>query len=82
MKTPQEIKAKELVEKFTIEGYFDYAESKQINIPSFIARINAIQCAKIAVEEIIRTLEKASDPYSTVMTIEYWQEVLECLNKM
>ena len=68
MKTPQEIKAYELVEKFY-----------QIQCTEWN---DAIQCAKIAVEEIIRTLEKASDPYSTVMTIEYWHSVLECLNKM
>jgi len=58
MKTPQEIKAEELINVFGVEQ------------------------SKKEVEEIIKVLEKAADPYSTVLTIEYWHEVLNCLNKM
>ena len=71
MKTPQEIKAEELVEK--------YLNSVEDRTQTFVlSQYTAIQCAKIAVEEIISDLD-AEDNY---IKYNYWQEVLECLNKM
>jgi biotin synthase-like enzyme len=85
MKTPQEIKAKELVERYlNIIIHFPYTDTEDGYCigTGYMTHNSAVRCAKIAVEEIIKTLEKASDPYSTLMTIEHWQEVLNCLNKL
>ena len=62
MKTPQEIKAEELIDKFS-------------NELTYCSQSELIQCAKIAVEEIIN--ETNPDKGFT-----YWQEVLNCLNKI
>lgn len=82
MKTPQEKKAEGLVSKFKDYADENYQDTKYQHELNETRKYNAIQCAKIAVEEIIKVLELASDPYSTLFAIDYWQEVLECLNKM
>jgi len=75
MKTPQKIKADELIEKYLkVESFYD---------DSFwgINKSMAVQCAKIAVEEIIKT-EPPELSYMEHGSMSYWQEVLNCLNKM
>lgn len=66
MKTPQEIKAEELIKKFQ---------------PLTIGYHDTIDCAKIAVEEIIKT-EPPELSYMEYGSMSYWQEVLNCLNRM
>lgn len=59
MKTPQEIKAEELINVFGVEQ------------------------SKKEVEATINDLRfNCADPYANLMNIEWWQEVLNCLNKM
>ena len=71
MKTPQEIKAEELVEKFAKHArYWDCYN----DVP--LEENHAVECAKIAVKEIIDG--NFADGYNH----QYWHSVLEYLNKM
>ena len=65
MKTPQE-KAAELAYKF-----------EKLTLGYY----DTIDCAKIAVEEIIKT-EPPELSYMEYNSMSYWQEVLNCLNRM
>lgn len=70
-------KAIELVEKFEEHSFMDI----DLRISSYCS---AVQCAKIAVEEIINTLGTPCSQCQSeqAVILEYWQEVLTCLNKM
>ena len=84
MKEPKD-KAAELVEKFKIEGYFDYAEHKQTNIQSDIVKSNAIHFAKIAVDEIIYAVKVQTLLCTNSLTnldTKYWQQVRLELDKL
>lgn len=80
MKTPQEIKAEELVDRFLTASFGTMEE--YIPVPYKFA----IQCAKIAVEELIESYKEFSRMEHGAVHIDYrhgyWQEVLNCLNKM
>ena len=68
-------KAKDLIEKF--EPFADYTECDVFTQRENMLK-NAIQCALIAVNEIIDAIDKSlinSD-------IEYWQEVKNEINKL
>jgi hypothetical protein len=75
MKTPQEIKAEELADKFLTASF----GTMLVYVP--VPYKFAIQCAKIAVEEIIKT-EPPELSYMEYGSMSYWQEVLNCLNRM
>lgn len=77
MKTPQEIKAEELICKM-----LGCSPTRQDGI-SAIDTIQAKQCAKIAVERTISVL-KELDEYEHVPShvFDEEQEVLNCLNRM
>lgn len=72
MKTPQEIKAEELVAKMYADGHCEWYV--------------AIQCAKIAVEREIATLESIwvshCDDNNIAELFNEAKEVLNCLNKL
>jgi len=69
MTSPQD-KAKELVEKFYQAG----------SNTQWISKGTAIECAKVAVNEIICTIKKDSDFTTTYDSAKrYWHSVLECL---
>jgi hypothetical protein len=74
MKTPHE-KAEELV-----ANMLGCSPTRQDGI-SIIDTIQAKLCAKIAVEEIIKT-EPTELSYMEYGSMSYWQEVLNCLNRM
>lgn len=75
MKTPK-YKAKELVEK-----YYNSEQlcSCQIRL---IIRNNAIECAKIAVDEIINYIDNLEKEHMYGFGLEYWQEVKNELNNI
>lgn len=74
MKTSKE-KSKELVKKYLL-NVLDEKNRK------FLYHSEAIECAKIAVDEIIETLEEIHKEYELFSDISDWQEVKNELNKM
>jgi hypothetical protein len=86
--SPQE-KAKELVDQF-----MDLSEEQEYNTPRYMTKEMAIQCALIAVNEIIESREDdgafddtrsviGSEYYSLhPMYLTYWEQVKEEINKL
>jgi len=66
--TPQQIKAKDLVEKFRFKRNDDFEE--------FVAK----QCAIIAVNEILEIV--SSDDSILITELQWWQQVKEEINKI
>lgn len=73
MKTSKD-KAKELVEKYTNIEVLGYKED--------LDRLVAIECAKIAVDEIIKALRIANSMYELHELLNEYKEVKNELNKM
>lgn len=79
--TPQQ-KAKELVDRFTPHAYGVWDKNGSLQ-----KRYHAIQCAKIAVDEIINTLNydiRDLDVRGNVLLdlIHYWREVKQEIEKL
>ena len=85
MKTPQEIKAKELVERYlNIIIHFPYTDTEDGYCigTGYMTHNSAVRCAKIAVEEIKEEMRDYCDYNHHQDRMNYWQEVLNCLNRM
>jgi L-ascorbate metabolism protein UlaG (beta-lactamase superfamily) len=77
-------KAKELVDKYskvevTILGC---GEGNPCVISDKMGQIAAKECAKIAVQEIIKALHEADTDYDLVKDIELWNEVLKEIDNL
>lgn len=78
-------KAKELVEKFMLYSVVKTEISKETMQYEYnykIKRELAIQCAIIAVDEMINEFKKSDSLYATRFLADYWQEVKSELEKL
>lgn len=74
--TPQE-KAKELVDHF-----MDLSDEQEYNTPRYMTKEMAIQCALIAVDEVISNIEPSVSMDVISARIKYWEEVKIEINKL
>jgi len=81
--TPDQ-KANDLIEKYenvTVHlPYIDLDEDQAIG-EGFMTHLSAIQCAMVAVDEMIIEFKKSDSLFATNFLANYWQEVKTELNK-
>lgn len=80
--TPKE-KAKELVNKYKPFVYGFIGSSMLTNTEDqSVIKMNAKQCALIAVDEIINYLTTSLDVQTSLIAVDYWREVKQEIEKL
>ena len=67
-----------------VDSFMDLSEEQEYDTPRYISKEMAIQCALIAVDEIIKAnpTKLLADPYEFYSSKGYWEQVKQEIEKL